>query len=86
MNITIKDLVWDHNEELNRFAASGLGGYYIIKEDYGDSYYTTFVGTGGDFKYDIVVISQRKDYKESMLDCNEHHKKRLTEKYLEVHE
>lgn len=85
MNVTIKDLKWEYNEQLDRFAAPGLGGHYLIKEDNG-GYYTTFIGTGGDFKYDIVVISQRGDYKESMDDCNQHHRDRLIEKYLEVHE
>jgi hypothetical protein len=85
MNMTIRDLKWDYNEQLDRFAAPGLGGYYLIKEDNG-VYHTTFIETGGYFKYDIAVVSQRDNYKESMEDCNQHHRNRLIEKYLEVHE
>lgn len=80
--IKIKDLKWDKSKELNRAAAVGVSGHYIIGTVCSGEYESKFVDMDAEFKYTSEFLGYATKLDAAIAICDKHHKKRVTDKYL----
>lgn len=86
MNIRIKDLAWDHNNAFERAAAPGVSCHYIVSKDEYSKYDAYCILTEVEVKYVKLGLGTFSTYEEACNRCNEHHKERLCEIFLEKYE